>query len=317
MGDDRIDYRRVAERVLSQSFMALVKNIARKVTVQSQSVAQSSKKTTTSSSAPPSLTEFEKTVMSKYTYYGWVPAVFSGFGTFCFLFGGLRYGAYRRLLRAQKLPSSASYHARASHKRHEYRSLDAPSTAAPTKKVSAPQPLANEATTEPKTFSLMSDEVVVQVQFLLVSALSLFVATMTGNATMDRLEFYRNLSEVPLNPGKSSLCRDMCPALLERTIAVRNMQSLALLYAERDEGDPKLREEDREVVLGHAPEELMQDPHTEDLEHVMRLVQNCQLRMNFETECRKRDNHRVDPSDGLVDVPHPGVPVQFLTQSEQ
>lgn len=295
---DRIDHRRIAERLLSQSFMDTVKNVAKGVHLLGKGQGN----------PVVGLTEYEKGVMSKYTYYGWVPAVLSGFGTFCCLFGGARYGAYRRSLKSSLLPGSPAYHARTSQKRQAYQSLDQrPGDVVP----KATSKLASET---PTKFNIFADEIVVQVQFLGASFFAILVATAVGNLTMDRHEFYRNLAEVPLQPGKSLLCREMCPQLMARTSSMADLQSLDTLYAQREASAQKLPEADREHVLRHVPSDLLDDPHTEDLEQVLRLIQNCKLRMEFEAECRKRDNHRVDPSDGLVDVPKPGVPLHFIKQ---
>ena len=67
-----------------------------------------------------------------------------------------------------------------------------------------------------------------------------------------------------------------------------------------------------QAVRRQKPATLWSFPATEELEAVTRLVHNCQRRLDFENECRRRNNHRVDPATNLVDVPEPGVPERYV-----
>ena len=113
------------------------------------------------------------------------------------------------------------------------------------------------------------------VRFLMAGAFSTCVGYLAAGFTRDRILFFQHLSELPLKPGKSLLCYKVCPEILkEAPVANR----------------------------------LWKDPETEELEAVVRLVQNCQQRVDFERRLRKDQGL---PASEQVEVPEPGVGLSY------
>jgi hypothetical protein len=274
------------------------------------------------------LTEKEQPVFNKYTYHGWSPGLWTGLATFGILFGGLRYIDYRRFVKAKALPNSAAFHQKSTISRSQYSALDG-------------KPVLNSATDgnlfapSAENFKIFSKGVVVQIQFMLCTAIALFMGTMAANAFSDRDKFLRDLSKVPLQSGKSELCAKMCPKLLEQRKLLLSYGSMEPILAaiprpEKDEvlGRKKKRKLDllySTIGTAFNPSELMSDPETEDLENLVQLLQNCQQRMDFEEEFRLRQKQLRTSADGQdedgyidgpVDVPEPGVPLHFVRLSD-
>lgn len=135
------------------------------------------------------------------------------------------------------------------------------------------------------TKSSLADVLVSDVRFVFAGAFSTVLTVLVASANFDKLGFYQKLATVPLHPGKSYLCARMCP---------------------------ELRHEEQRIPPSRRF--LWQDPETEELEAVVRLVQNCQQRMNYETKLRREQNiSHGEP----VEVPDPGVPLQYDYNYEQ
>lgn len=321
------------------------------------------------------MTPAEKPVFDRFTYYGWPYGLAAAGAVFGVTFGGLRFAAYRRWLHASTLPNSIAHHTRTSQSRKRYSSLDNITKTNTNKNKARNNNIKNrhQSETPPPTskptdtdsFSIFSDETAVQVQFMVSVALSLFVGTMSSHLYYDVQAFHRDLARVPLHPGQSLLCHQMCPGVLQQRDRIISVPTIEPLYQEQlqrlqalkqqqqpqqsnrqtrntetneidscdnnsdhnDNGDPiiarpsyltaalaRVDAHSATTVLTLDPMELWENPWTEDLESMVILVQNCQRRMDFEQECRRRDNHRVDEATGLVDVPEPGVPLQYLKQ---
>lgn len=333
-------------------------------------------------------TATESRVLSRSTYYGSSYGVAAGVAVFGAVFGGLRYAAYRRFLRAQSQPNSAAYHARTSASRQQYAALDAggssssssgsrhrPAAHQPTAAAAAALPLprggarapvagAAPASSSPppppamrreapETFTFYADEIMVQAQCYITVALSLVVGIFTAHLTWDEARFRRDLAAVPLQPGPSALCHELCPQLVQYRRELHTMPAMPPFPINRNrsrERDsvragkqppkpdksslplsstmPEQQQQTQQwdetaapdtstdsdlvrAIRQFEPGELLRDPVTEGLESARELLQNCQHRMDFEDECRRR-NHRVDGATGLVDVPEPGVPVRYL-----
>ena len=327
----RKDPRRRGELILVQSLMNKVQVAA--ISVMADRGVSGAAASAAAAPGTTDLTETEKSVFNKYTYYGWAYGVPAGGAVFAVLFGGLRLAAYRRFLRARALPSSATYHARTTTSRQQYTALDRQGMKQQQQASVQNVPTSTSATTTTTSatvakdsFEIFANETVVQVQFMVSVAVSLLVGTLTCNFTTDRQLFHRDLSVLPLQSGTSVLCHRMCPQLIQqRNTLLLEMQSLRPLYEQhliekqqqKDESATPQDEKNSErpspfvqAVLQLNPKELWEDPVTEELESMKQLVQNCQYRMDFEDECRRR-KHRVIDSTGLVDVPKPGVPMRY------
>jgi hypothetical protein len=299
------------------------------------------------------LTEAEQPVFNRYTYYGWMYGVPAAAATFGCLFGGLRFFAYRRWIRAQRLPNSTSFHARATASRQHYAALDR-SPATKTGTTVTPSPVSAAATAAPSSngivqlksdqFTFFSDEIAVQVQLIVTVALALLVGTTTSNLMYDIQSFHRDLAKVPLQPGASKLCHHMCPDILQQREKLLSMSSLGQVYEDHvrqqtlpfqakseladSEGRP-INDDNKVVLVGIPqsffgetvlqlnPKELWENPTTEDLESMVILVESCRRRMEFEDECRRRNDPLVDEPTGLVTIPSPGVPLRYLKVDEE
>ena len=311
--------RRRAEHILVQSIMGRVQ-----ATTNDLIVDRRAGKIATA------FTDVEKPIFSRFSYHGWIYGVPAGAAVFGIVFGGLRFAAYRRFVKARALPNSAIYHARKSTSRQAYAALDRPGTAAAARS-QIPLP---STTTPPaqESFTIFADDVLTRVELMVTMALSLFVITLTNNLMPDSERFHRDLSSVPLKPGTSLLCLELCPQIVQHRNELLTLTSMHPLYEQQLREKPRAEDGSSSIqksaigaespspyvqsILQFNPKELWEDPVTEDLESMVILVQNCQHRMDFENECRRR-NHQVDESTGLVNVPEPGVPLHFHKSSTE
>jgi hypothetical protein len=341
------DPRNSGEKIIVSYIMSRVRASAEYVrsTVETTTTTTTDRSTTTARLV---LTEAEQPVFNRYTYYGWMYGVPAAAATFGCLFGGLRFFAYRRWIRAQRLPNSTSHHARATASRQHYAALDR-SPATKIGATAAQSPVSAAATAAPlsngnvqqksEQFTFFSDEIAVQVQFMVTAALALLVGTTTSNIMYDIQSFHRDLAKVPLQPGASKLCQHMCPDILQQREKLLSMSSLREVYEDHvqqqtlpfqakseladseshpiDDGNKAMlvgipQSFFGEAVLQLNPKELWENPTTEDLESMVILVENCRRRMEFEDECRRRNDPLVDKRTGLVTIPNPGVPLRYL-----
>jgi hypothetical protein len=135
-----------------------------------------------------------------------------------------------------------------------------------------------------------------QLPLVVWGAISAVVAVNSARLNFDLARFHQQLATVPLAPGKSYFCAEMCPAVIQR----------------RDE-----------LLLLPNNRRLWNDPETVDLESLVRLVYHCQLRMEYEDQLLLQHQpggpevgvaSPTDPSDcgrEPVDIPEPGVPLRY------
>jgi hypothetical protein len=345
------DPRSRGEKILVSYIMSRVRASAEHArrTVETTTTMTTDRGTTTAQLV---LTEAEQPVFNRYTYYGWMYGVPAAAATFGCLFGGVRFFAYRRWIRAQRLPNSTSYHARASASRQLYAALDRSpvtktgTTVTPTSiSAAAVAPSSNgNVSLKSDQFTFFSDEIAVQVQFMVTVAFALLVGTTTSNLMYDIQSFHRDLAKVPLQPGASKLCHHMCPDILRQRERLLSMSSLRQVYedhvqqqtlplkanSEPSDSESRSTDDDKkaapvglpqsffgETILQLNPKELWENPSTEDLESMVILVENCRRRMEFEDECRRRNDPLVDQRTGLVTIPNPGVPLRYLKVDEE
>jgi hypothetical protein len=249
----------------------------------------------------PALTAAEEAVFHRPSYYGWTEGMIAGGVTFGVLFGGLRLAAMRNAARTVRLPP-----------RRNYSDLDNPAAGSPklqsrarSRNPSHIQQQQQQQPSESTSFAL-GDDVMVQLQFMCAGAIALAAMSFTANAFNDIPKFYRELSVIPLQAGKSRLCSDMCPELVEQ---LQRMQQQQQQQQSNTVGD------DATILLTPVTAtttDIWQDPATEELESMVRLVQNCQQRMALEAAIRKDNNENADSAGELVDIPEPGVPPHYL-----
>lgn len=256
----------------------------------------------------------------------------------------MRYAAYRRFLKARNLPGSPQHRARTAAHRSRYAALDrqhprgnnkkaaAAATAAAAKNAGAGARLRTEdAAAAAAGFRVFADDLRSQLQLAVSCCLALFAGTVAGTAFSDRRRFLRDVAELPGQPGASVLCHRVCPAVVARRDELLAMPSLRPLHEEHlrekrrqqaaaakdgDGGELSTTvtetSEFTQAVRAQSPAELWSFPASEELEAVVKLAANCQQRMEFEEECRRRNHRIADAATGLVDVPEPGVPAKYV-----
>jgi len=211
------------------------------------------------------LTEKEVAVFNRYTYHNWSAGITAGLLTFGIL-NGVSYLRMRRRT-GYKLPPPP---------RPSYKDLDRGGKAKKTK------PILQQEEAEPMA---VSDDTMSQLQFMVYGAISLFIMTFTASRKADQPRFFRDLSTLPLQPGKSILCNQMCPE------SIQKLQSLQI----STEPLPK----------GNRAADLLKDPETEELERLVQLVHNCRQRMQYEAD------HRSSDEEGPINV-ETEIPANYI-----
>ena len=180
-----------------------------------------------------------------------------------------------------------------------------------------------------------SDDVMLQLQFMCVGAMSLVVGTLVAQACTDQGRLFRQVERVPLLPGRSALCHRMCPELLEqRRNLLRHNSWERLIYGPRESTEEGEVSEDvnshqasisspdsmrvqsipppESYVPDYTPADLLKDPETQELESIAHLLQNCRARIRYEAQLRDADSLDRGGRDGddesIVTIPPPGVP---------
>lgn len=125
----------------------------------------------------------------------------------------------------------------------------------------------------------LTDEIVTEVQMITFGAIATVTTVVTASIFSDYRRLFRELAALPLQPGKSYLCAHMCPLLTQQAAHLTPEQQI-----------------------------LWDDPETEELENIRKMVLNCEQRILFEQKQRARLNLN---EEHVVDVPEPGVPLQY------
>lgn len=120
---------------------------------------------------------------------------------------------------------------------------------------------------------------------------------MCGTDFSDREAFLRRVGRLPLSPGKSRLCQEACPDLV---------QHYRRLVAQQENDDAI-------TATTTTSSSYLQHPVTTDLDAVLQLVLNCEQRRHFVVD-QLATTDRPSPAteDVLVNVPAPGVPFNYL-----
>lgn len=291
---------------------------------------------------PAGLTDQENRTLSKYTYFATTAAVASGFGVFVTLFGGLRFAKHLAQRRPSFQLSQSKHHVEMAQKRAEYLHLDqAPSKGSPK---------SSGTTLAPQEPAKETSDIVMQIQFLFCSAISLCVAIMTGNKYSDSHQVFNdNIAVLPLQTGTSIFCeRYLCPNVLtyHTKLQLQPMTYEAIYMSIEDDRRQKaqrLKTDNREAndnsakdtpenaaramwrsydqdALVPTPNEIYNTASrntavTAELGAMQRLVYHCECRQDFEQKCRQH-GQALDPRTDLVNVPvNTGVPLRFLAST--
>jgi hypothetical protein len=139
----------------------------------------------------------------------------------------------------------------------------------------------------------------------------------------DLPKFYRELSALPLQAGPSPLCHAMCPDLIQQMEKMRTNQMMvsnesstrrsrrqSSSNGSNNSDDDSDDDNVSEAVVQFKSSELVQDPNTEELESMVRMVQNCQQRAALEQSLRHAQG--IEDSNQVMDIPAPGVPPNYL-----
>jgi len=107
----------------------------------------------------------------------------------------------------------------------------------------------------------------------------------------------------------------------------RLSSSSLLLLSSNQEDDDNSTDSALDDLLGSSQlgdwtiHQLLRDPRTEELESVQHLVKNCQQRVAYCADLKKRnggvekkelDDNTLEEDDEVVNVPPPGVPSNYL-----
>eukprot|EP00527_Entomoneis_sp_CCMP2396_P000723 CAMPEP_0198153314 /NCGR_PEP_ID=MMETSP1443-20131203/63579_1 /TAXON_ID=186043 /ORGANISM="Entomoneis sp., Strain CCMP2396" /LENGTH=403 /DNA_ID=CAMNT_0043819605 /DNA_START=61 /DNA_END=1269 /DNA_ORIENTATION=+ len=187
-----------------------------------------------------------------------------------------------------------------------------------------------------------------QIELMVAGGLAVIVAS-AASFWLDYTRMFRNISKLPLESGKSYLCHDACPQLVqcyEATILESKTPTYTwqVLVAENEEQEAllalkqsKLNDFLEQHPLDHLPsdQELWQEPVSKRLEGMVHLVTNCQQRIQYvkdnEVELNERkqqlkqetsssvslnllgtsENEDAEKSDP-PDIPAPGIPPTYL-----
>jgi hypothetical protein len=141
---------------------------------------------------------------------------------------------------------------------------------------------ATATTTAPIKQRSLTDEIVTEVQMITFGAIAAVTTVVTASLSSDYRRLFRELAVVPLQPGKSYLCAHMCPQLIQQAKSLTPEQK-----------------------------KVWDDPETEELESIRKMVYNCEQRMLFEQDQRSRLNLDREDQNVVMDVPEPGVPVRY------
>jgi hypothetical protein len=175
------------------------------------------------------LTETERAIFNRPSYYGWTEGSIAGGVTFVVLFGGLRLAAMR------SGRTTAHMNRQPRHVRKNYSDLDLPNAKGNSSSrrgngnkgdsrrsdgstsQQRQQQHQQQQNQEPPTEDMsVGEDVMLQLQFMCTGAMALAVMSFAANMFADLPKFYRELSALPLQAGPSPLCHVMCPDLIQQ-----------------------------------------------------------------------------------------------------
>lgn len=284
------------------------------------------------------LTEDEQEVFRRTAYYGWMEGTGAGLATFLVLFGGLRWAAARRGGGGGLARTTAQLAMMPPPPRPGYQQLDGISARRSTLSRATSATTAPASASSPTPTSLLgaSDDVMMQLQFMCIGAMSLVVGNLVAQACTDQERLFRQVERVPLLPGRSVLCHRMCPDMIEQHRSLLRHNSWERLIYGRgespEEGETPEDASSRQhasvssrgsmraqsmipppesYMPDYTPGDLLKDPETQELESIVHLLQNCQARIRYESQLREEDGTDSgvgDDAEAIVTIPPPGVP---------
>jgi hypothetical protein len=196
------------------------------------------------------------------------------------------------------------------------------------------------------TFALFPNEAIVTIQLYITVAIGLFVSVCTWNTMFDWDRLHADISKLPLQSGPSVYCYVLCRDLMERhyqivhhnihipiTTTTTTTTTTTATNTKTDDGKTKDDSSNKSIsdndeaesteptlkIIQLSAKELWDDPISENLYHMVQLVNHCQQRVQYEKECEKRKVrlvHQNSYMNGLllVDVPEPSLPLRYHTR---
>jgi hypothetical protein len=268
------------------------------------------------------LTEKERAIFNRPSYYGWTEGSIAGGLTFVVLFGGLRLAAMR------SGRTAAHMNRQPQQVRKTYSDLDLPNAKSRRGNGNKGDSRRSDGSTSqqrqqqqqqqnqepPKEDMSVGEDVMLQLQFMCTGAMALAVMSFTANMFADLPKFYRELSALPLQAGPSHMCHAMCPDLIQQ---MERMRSNQIVSSDINDKRSRLQSNGLEnsdknaaEVVSFEASELLQDPNTEELESMVRMVLNCQQRAALEQALRHAQG--IEDPNQVMDIPAPGVPPNYL-----
>jgi hypothetical protein len=250
---EKLKERRLSEAYLASGFLGIISNERKKCL----NATRIQREQNIETFPMVGLTENEEKALAPTSYYEYGQGFLIGASFFTLSVGGFRYktvqDAFRDLARQVK------------PKRQEYQNLDAalhPSSRSFTPERLPPKHLQSKSQQHqhthkptPTQTNPITDDQALLISAITFAAIGLVLMQTSAGLLADMPRFYDNVANIPLQRGRSYLCKSMCPRLID------------------------------EYKLAQAEQGyLMDDPETIDLEFVLYLVENCKVRMQHESE---------------------------------
>ena len=313
-------YRYYAESNLADSFLSII-NHHFKVLVDRESTQMLLGSNENTKRTKEWVTKKEKQALSYSTYRNNVAGVVSGLVSCAMV---LRFG---RLFRARRLaqqrnspllpppPPSASYSNldRIAGKRETISSVSS-KTAQKNKKQAvkdsdssrAKSTTATESATtaaETEDAASVQAKLDAQLDWGLAGAVGIFVGVFSSWFFADQNGMHRNVARLPLQPGHSILCQRACPEIVshyKRVVASKEESFNWSVFA-RESGEDEtagradhlLDEMAASMQSMPSDQELWNNPTTPVLNSVTQLVTNCQKRLDFIEEMKRRQRNQT------------------------
>lgn len=212
------------------------------------------------------------------------------------------------------------------------------------------------------SFALFPNDTGVTIQMYVSSAIALFISVLTWNYMFDWDALHEDVSNLPLQSGPSLYCHVLCPAMLNRQDQIYTKDThipITIIEQVNEQSPPKTTapvpnnanpnpdandtdhhgnssdntaassddDDDNETsptvrIVHLSVQELWEDPISENLHRMKRLLVHCEHRQQYEQECLKRNTRLVHPNERLkqivlADVPAPSLPLRYHSISQQ
>jgi hypothetical protein len=297
---------------------------------------------------PGSFTPLEESVLlGAGRYNNYTAGAVAAAGTVGVLYGLLQWRAGR--FSSSHVPlRQVSMHT--SHVKQHYAQLDRPSAirAPPSKsnpnRVSPTPPSFTSNTTPSDVTSMtnslsprahlalwrsrpdLQDEIFQQVQWIALTGIGLMVCAYVSSKYTRDDEYTLQLSTLPLQPGRSLWCHQVCPSVLYLHELLMKQQQQSKQNSTTDSDNTFMTNDTGDTATTTASSssssspsstanvpDLLQHPHNVNLHHMMKFVYNCRQRQTMSRDILLQQGGEAALSKyEPVDIPEPGVPWNYL-----